>query len=379
MDTMQYHSATPEATQASYVEYNNVDFVLNVGMGRSLMRNSVRLVGEVYVSKDGTPAGVRGNAGGRSDGKVYMDYGIGIHGVIESCQVTFGNSGTKENIQNYARWVKMQGAATFYEDDLMNASNQIELRGPTEVIASKYAKGEATLNSGDKFTNDLDFSMKPSCILNKMTGDHLPLEKSGEIRLTLNLARNMSALMGANQGVSSTYELKNLHVTYQSVLTEGDPMKTMTQMRSVYNVKNTILSRSANISAQVPAICDSVSCSFQRQNKENVNVFNNYDLEMVQGIQRLQFEFNDSTNKFITYEESDLNAMLHRYIDSFRNTGHNQCVLDTFRSNNGFGIGLHFAGFVDLSKQRFNIQLTSDVDNTKPMNIYSYFHSVINA
>ena len=374
MDTMLYHSATPEATQSSYVEYNNVDFVLNVGMGRSLMRNSVRLVGEVYVSKDGTAA-----PGGRAGGKVYMDYGIGIHSAIESCQVTFGNSGTKENIQNYARWVKMQGAASFYEDDLMNASNQVELRGPTELIAAKYAKGETTLNSGDKFTDDLDFSMKPSCILNKMTGDHLPLEKSGEIRLTFNLARNMSALMGANQGVSSTYELKNLHVTYQSVATQGDPMKTMTQMRSVYNVKNTILSRSANISAQVPAVCDSISCSFQRQDKENINVANNYDLEMVQGIRRLQFEFNDSTNKFITYEESDLNAMIRRYIDSFRNTGHNQMLLDTFRSNNGFGIGLHFAGFVDLSKQRFNIQLTSEVDNTKPMNIYSYFHSVINA
>ena len=374
MDTMQYHSATPEATQATYVEYNNVDFVLNVGMGRSLMRNSVRLVGDVYVSKDGTAA-----PGGRSGGKVYMDYGIGIHGVIDSCQVTFANSGTKENIQNYARWVKMQGAATFYEDDLMNASNQVELRGPTEIIASKYAKGEATLNSGTKLTDNLDFSMKPSCILNKMTGDHLPLEKSGEIRLTFNLARNMSALMGANQGVASTYELSNLHVTYQSVLTEGDPMKTMTQMRSVYNVKNTILSNSANISAQVPAVCDGVSCSFQRQDKENINVANNYDLEMVQGIRRLQFEFNDSTNKFITYEESDLSAMIHRYIDSFRNTGHNQMLLDTFRSNNGFGVGLHFASFVDLSRQRFNIQLTSDVNNTKPMNIYSYFHSVVNA
>ena len=375
MDTMQYHSATPEATQASYVEYNNVDFVLNVGLGRSLMRNSVRLVGDVYVSKDGTAA-----PGGRSDGKVYMDYGIGIHGVIDSCQVTFANSGTKENIQNYARWVKMQGAATFYEDDLMNASNQVELRGPTEIIATKYAKGEATLNSGTKLTDNLDFSMKPSCILNKMTGDHLPLEKSGEIRLTFNLARNMSALMGANQGQASTYELSNLHVTYQSVLTEGDPMKTMTQMRSVYNIKNTILSNSANISAQVPSSAvDGISCSFQRQDKENINVANNYDLEMVQGIRRLQFEFNDSTNKFITYEESDLNAMLHRYIDSFRNTGHNQVLLDTFRSNNGFGVGLHFASFVDLSRQRFNIQLTSDVNNTKPLNIYSYFHSVVSA
>jgi len=51
---MIYHSAVPEATQATYVEFNNVDFVLNVGEGRSLLRNSVRLCGEVEVTSDGT-------------------------------------------------------------------------------------------------------------------------------------------------------------------------------------------------------------------------------------------------------------------------------------------------------------------------------------
>ena len=56
---MLYHSAVPEATQATYGEFNNVDFVLNVGPGRSLMRNSVRLNGNVLVTTDGTarPAG----------------------------------------------------------------------------------------------------------------------------------------------------------------------------------------------------------------------------------------------------------------------------------------------------------------------------------
>ena len=368
MDNMNYLSAQPEATQASYKEFNNVDFVLNVGPGRSLMRNSVRLVGNVNVTSDGTA---------RSAGKVYMDYGIGIHSVIDSCQTTFGTSGSKENIQNYARWVKMQGAATFYEDDLMNASNQVELRAPTAAIAAKFGAGVKTLNTVNPITEDMDFSMRPSCMLNKMAGDHLPYEKSGEIRLTFNLARSMSALMGSDQGPGATYSLSNLHLTFQSLPTMGDPMKTVTQFRTVYNVKSTILSGSANISAQVPAICDAVSCSFQRQIDENVNVVGNYDLNMVQGIRRLQFEFNDSTNKYVTYEENDLHSMINRYIDSFRNTGHNQMLLDTFRANQGFGIGLDFAGPIDLSRQKFNIQLTSDVDNSKPMNLYSYFHSMV--
>ena len=50
MENMLYHSAVPEATQATYGEFNNVDFVLNVGPGRSLMRNSVRLNGDVKIN-----------------------------------------------------------------------------------------------------------------------------------------------------------------------------------------------------------------------------------------------------------------------------------------------------------------------------------------
>lgn len=373
MEGMLYASVSPEATQANgYIEYNNVDFVINVGPGRSLMRNSIRINGEIEIKPDGQ---TRVPAAGQG---CYLDYGIGIHGVVDSIQTVFSSTGSKENIQNYARWVKMQGVGMIYEDDLTNASNLVELRGPTEIIAAKFAKGELTLNTGGTaVTQDLDFSMRPSCILNKMTGDHLPFEKSGEIRLTINLARNMSALMGANQGSLSTYTLKNLHLSYQSVPNEGDPMKMQTQMRSVYNVKSTILSGTANIAQSVPAVCDAVSCSFQRMDAENVHVVNNYDCQIVQGIRRLQFNFNDATNKFITYEESDQNSMIKRYIESFENTGHNQMLLDTFRSNNGFGVGLHFGQFADLSKTRFGIQLSSDITNVNPMNIYSYFHSLL--
>jgi len=365
-----FHDAQPEARQDVYIEYNNVDFVLNVGEGRSLMRNSVRLNGDVFVTNDGTT---------RSLGKVYMDERIGIHACIDSIQTSFsGGAGVKEVIQNYGRWATMDAIGTIYEDDYNGAKYQCELRAPTQLVASKLAKGEKTLGT-TPVTDDLDFSIKPLCVLNKMSGDHLPYEKSGDIRLTINLARNMSALMGMNQGNGATYELKNLHVSYSSLPTIGNPMKTATTMRSVYNVKSTILSGSANIQAQVPASCDAVSCSFQSQDRENVNVFSNYDCNTVQGIKQVEFLFNDATNKYITYQMNDQGEMIHRYIDSFKNTGHNQMNLDTFRTNKGFGVGLHFGGFINLANQRFGLQLDSDIDNTKPMNIYMYFHSIISA
>jgi len=367
-----YHSAQPEATQATYTEFNNMDFILNVGEGRSLMKNSVRLNADIKITNDGTNV---------SAGKVYLDYRIGAHAVIESVQVSFGGGmmgggGLKENIQNYARWVAMRAIGTLYEDDYLNAGNICELRAINGDISAHNSIGEVTEGTVP-VTQPLDFSLKPQCLLNNMMGDALPFEKSGEIRLTINLARNMSALMGANKGNLAKYELTNPHVSYHSMPTNGDPSKTNTSMRSVYNVKSTVLSGTANISAQVPAVCDAVSCSFQYQNRENVNVFSNTACETVQNIRRVQFLFNDSTNKYITYEMDDQNEMIHRYIDSFGNSGHNQMMLDTFRSNNGFGIGLHFQGFIDLSQQRFGVQLTSDVDNQKPMNIYLYFHSML--
>ena len=369
MNDLLYHSAVPESNQTNYVEYNNVDFVLNVGENRSLMRNSVRINGEIEIS----------NGAATAAGGVYLDFRIGAHGCIDSVQTTFGGAGggIKENIANYARWCEMNAIGTIYEDDYLNCSNQVELRSPNELCSSELAKGEVT-DGTTPLATDLDFSIKPVCILNKMDGDHLPFEKSGEIRLTINLARNMSALMGKNQGTAANYTLKNLHCSYHSLPTVGNPMKTATSMRSVYNIKSTILSGSANISAQVPAICDAVSCSFQRQDRENVNVFNNYACETVEGIRRLNWLFNDSTNKYVSYVVSDQNEMIHRYIDSFTDTGHNQMVMATFRNNAGFGVGLHFQGFIDLSRQRFALQLDSDIGVTNsPHNIYMYFHSQI--
>tara|TARA_R110000787_G_scaffold247661_1_gene353207 strand:- start:67 stop:1191 length:1125 start_codon:yes stop_codon:yes gene_type:complete len=366
-----YHSADPEALQTYYREYNNVDFVINVGEGRSLVRNSVRIVGDVKV--DGT-------AGVRATGGVYFDNKIGIHAVIDSCQTTFNGigGGVKENIQNYARWVAQSAIASLNEDDYLNASQQVELRTTTAQGSENNALGNITAETGGTpVTSDIDFAFKPTCILNKMVGDHLPFEKSGEIRLTLNLARSIAALEGRSQVVASYYLLSNLRCSYQSVSTEGNWSDTSTSMRSVYNVKSSIQSGSANISAQVPAICDSVSCSFQRQDTENVIRESNYSCQKVPGITDLQFLFNDSTSKYITYQMKDENEMLKRYIDSFTNTGHNQVMLDTFRTNQGFGVGVDFTGFTDLSNQRFGVQLSSSILPTSPYNIYMYFHSLV--
>ena len=211
-DNIVFHSAQPEARQDRYIEYNNVDFVLAVGEGRSLMRNSVRFNGDIIITNDGN------TATGRSGGRVYLDMRVGVHGCIDSIQTTFtGAGGVKEVIQNYGRWATMDAIGTIAEDDYNSAKYQCEQRAPTFVCSGKNAKGEVTLGT-TPITDNLDFSLKPLCVLNKMSGDHLPFEKSGEIRLTLNLARNMSALSLLFYLVQPTYKILSQQCATQSVV-----------------------------------------------------------------------------------------------------------------------------------------------------------------
>ena len=372
MSSILYHSSNPESLQSTYLEYNNVDFTINVGPGRSLLKNTVRLCGNVTVTSDGSTPTTAGE---------YWDHKTGAHSFIQSCQTSFSggpNPGGKENIDNYARWVAMNSIGTENEDNMLNASKQVELKAINEKCAEVLALGENTVASGASSSvfQPSDFALKPHCILNRMSGDDLPHEKTGDIRLTFNLNRNIAALMGPSQTAATTYQLTNLKVIFQSVPTVGNPMKTATSFRSVYNVKSSIQTSLASVSVQVPAVCDAVSISFMRQQDENVPVSSNVQCQKVPGIRDLSFLFN-SANEFITYQIQDVNEMIHRYIDSFENTGENQMMLDTFRGNQGFGVGLQFRELINLSNQKFTMNVTSNILNNIPMSTFFYFHSAL--
>ena len=367
-----YHSSPPESLQAAYLEYDNVDFILNVGPGRSLLKDTVRILGDVRVTIDGTT---------RTVGGQYWDRKCGAHSFIQSCQTSFGggsSQGGQENIDNYARWVAMQSIATENEDDMLNASKQVELKAINDLCVEALALGELTVPAAgaDPVYQDSDFAIKPYCMLNRMSGDDLPFEKTGDITLTINLSRNITALMGNQQDSSTAYQLTNLRVIFQSIPTVGNPRTKSTVFQSVHNVKSSVQSSLASVRVQVPAICSAVSISFMKQSDENVPVLSGVECQKLPGIRDLSFLFN-SANEFITYQIQDINEMLKRYIESFGDTGMNQVYLDTFRGNNGFGLGLNFRELINLSNQQFTMQVTSDITNNDPVSAFFYFHTVI--
>jgi hypothetical protein len=211
--------------------------------------------------------------------------------------------------------------------------------------------------------------------LNRMTGDDLPFDKTGIITMNCNLARNMDALFGALQDANSVYELRNLKCTYRSVVTPKTPSQT--NMRVEYNVKSNILSGTASLSANVPAVCEGVTMSFIQTQHDSVPVFDSYRLEQLQQLSSMAYIMNDKTNSLITYNLTDTTEILERAVSSMYNSGRNQVSIDKYRANSSFIAGLDFDGGVDLSQNRFTFQVVSGVNNTNPVNVFSYFHSAI--
>lgn len=358
-----YHQVTPQSEKTTYTQFDQCSFLLSVGAGRSLLPQSVRVLGVLKV-KDGAA---------RTTGGQCWDKNIGAGSIIDSVSVQTQNQGLLENIQNYSRYVAMDSCATLNELDMLNSINMCELKTVNELQALTLAKGIApSLTTGTPVVRDPDFSIKPLCCLNKMSRD-LPFDKSGIVTLQLNLQRDMTALFGSKQDSNTTYELSDLRVTYKSIADPKDP--TPTQMGVVYNVKSNILSGTASISANVPAVCDSVAISFIQDQHDSVPVYNSYKLENVQGLEEVQYLFNDSTNSLIAYVIRDQTEMVERFLDAISNSSHNQVSQQKWRSNGGFALGLNFEEPVDLSSNRFTMQLGSAATNLNqyPINCFMYF------
>ena len=361
-----YHQVEPQATQDSYTEFDNVDFVINVGEGRRLLKNSVRVLADLKITSDGTAV---------SAANIGFDRCAGAHAFIDSVQVSSIGTGLIESLTNYGRYVSMAAHASYDRLDMLNSNLICELRSHLDQwqnLVGQQINTYAGDSGGTATPQDVDFSLKPMCCLNRMSGDDLPESKTGAVTLTLNLARNRIALMGSGQTAASTYILSNLRVTYQSVPDDGSPSQS--GMRTIYNIKSNILSGSASISANVPAMCSSVVMSFCDTRHENSIVDNALALEEPQALTEVQYLFNDQTNSLITYVLSDRTEMLERFIDAMGVAGHNQVAKDVFKANQGFGLGLDFDGLVDLSKNRFTVQLQTGANNV-PSNAYLYFAS----
>lgn len=415
-----YVSVFPENVKERYTEYDSIDFVMTFE-NQALVPNSVRIKADLDVyktsvqanQKDQTRANLdfgvvytNNGAVRNADTRIKIDSAVGAHCFISSIttemqSASSGSGGTIENFQEYPRYCRMVADTTMRPNDTNSAAALCELRAPSDEIASNFLQGclsnrggsgspavtsqaaapadviptraQANVDASTKFRPN-DFSIQPRFCLNNMSGP-LNYAKSGAIRVNIKLSRNANALYQDQNYVipDAAYVLSNVRLCYQTMA----PAKNApVQLNTKLNIKQSVLSSFSNVSTKVPAVCNAVSCSFQQQSHENSINFNSTETEKLPNLDRLQFLFNDSQNAFVTFEIKDRVETLKRYIESFANTGLNNCSLRNLMHNRSYGVGLSFGEFIDLSNQKFNVQLSSGVNSNDPYTLYMYFHSM---
>ncbi len=378
MSGLTLREAIPTNFKNSYSEYDNVDFNLAYE-GESLVLGSVRIEGVLKITNNGLPLNDNtGNDPTNFNRNINIDHNVGAHAFFDQI-TTETNAGVIESVNHLPRYAKMCEVAKYSQDDYFNSENICELKTSSPNFTNRLLKGEIpTTQPTDPIRIDPDFSIKPHIALNSRDG-LLPYRRTGDVRMSLSLTRVAGCIYGQQITTGNnptTYTIEELRITYRTRPDDGsnDPV----ELDSKLSVVSSVQSSFANLDIKVPAVVDSVSCSFNIQSQVNSPVYNNLNLIKVPQLSQTQFLVNDSTNKLISFVLRDDQEVISRYIDSFMDTGKNQMSRNTLENNNGFGIGINFGGPQNLINKKFAIQIQSGVSNSQPLTMFSYFHSIIN-
>ena len=373
MSGITLRTAIPTNFKVGYKEFDNVDFVLAYE-NSSLVLGSVRVEGVVKISNNSLPLYDTTNTPSNLDRDIGVDHFVGAHAFFEGI-TTETNQGVIENLVNLPRYEKMMSTGSQMTSDMFNFSNQCELKTPSREIGRSAIRGIVPfVQMTTPRYIDPDFSIKPNIALNSAEG-MLPYRRTGDIRIALNLARVASALSGLEITTTTDYTISDLRITYRTYPDDGS--NNPVTLDSKLSIVQSIQSSFANLDIKVPAVVNSVSCSFNNQNEVNSLVHNNTALVKIPQLSQVIFQFNDSTNKLISYVLRDNQEVVGRYIDSFQDTGKNQLSRNNMENNDGFGIGLNLNGDIDMTNQKFGVQIQSGITNNNPMTMYAYFHSSI--
>lgn len=370
MSDLLYHEVIPQNDkETGFSSYNNIDFMLSMPQDRALVLKNIRFEGELYVYKTGTTA--------NDNTQVYMDPDVGAHSLINTItsEVDAGAGGIiAENLTEYSRFVKMINVATKKKDfDNNNLSELVQLKAPNAIQTNHF-----TLENNKLFNSVMDFSLPLMMMLNRPTDSRrvaLSNSKIGLVKLSIILSRFENAFFGVGMNSNYNFVIKNARITYQTVLDQPEYKQPISFM-SYVPVKQSVSSSQTSVYNKVPAVCKSVTISYQKQSEELKLGENNNKLEKLE-VSELQYLFNNSSNSLLTYTLNSTNEILSEAVDSIADTGKDTLTMNLVNSNDTYLQGISFDEVLDLSRTGFTVNMKSNIQSAEPYNMYLYFHSML--
>jgi hypothetical protein len=372
MSLFKNHSVIPENNKSLYKEFDIIDFICSFP-NRKMLANSVRLSFTMRVGQAG---------GDLTTQDIKWNSYVGGHNVIEGITTETTLQGQLESIHNYPRQVAMIAGATLDMNDLMNASKSCEMRGPDDMYSAIQLRGVRVKPwvDGDESSQDNSVSLKLHFCLNRASsvdGDlGVSYNKTGNIRISLQLNRLVDTLYGADVNATTSYNVYNPRIEFLSVA--EDNAKNTLQFQVSNSIKQLVNSSLSNLGLKAPVIANSCSVSFIEQIRESQTGFDNTQCEQLPNVSRLDFNWNNTTNQGITYTIRDNPEIIERYLESLKTSGHNSASLVRIQANKHWGVGISFGEFIDLSKTTLNVGITSEVQTTNPYTAIFYFSGIVN-
>ena len=374
MSNIAYHRVVPENnSSAGFTEFDTIDFML-LADGRKMMKNSIRIEADVEVYSAGTTRKT-------PTADVRVNNMIGAHGFFDSWSCETQKNGNLQNLTSYGRYMNMVASSTLDSNDLCSGRLLAELRNPAAEGGGASIEQVVSYNDNaghNVQTSDASFSISPSICFNRSTADY-SFSQNGFIKVSCNLARNSHALYGRDASATVNYVLKNVVLKFVSVPDDGKQDKML--MQSYVSIKQTVSSTNSHIQARVPSkAVNAVSISFLTQSHENNdNKIDTYGLEAFEQIDEIQYMFNNSMSTYVTYSITDRGDMLKKGLESIVDSGHNQVSGNKLSGNKGFMVGLAFEEYIDLSSQRYSVQLqTSNAAISAAHKIaFLFFHELL--
>ena len=373
MDNIRYHEIKAQNDKTTFQADDLVDFEMESN-GRSIVKNSIEICGKVQVYKTSI-------SGGRvtrtDDGKLYMNKNAGSHSFIENISCSTLNQGNIESIGfAYPRWVNMLTSLEKQNQNLNNVSSLCEWVVPDKELTDNFLRQTNVENaSAVTYTEDFTFSMKPMIVLNRTNAD-IPFEKTGKVRISMNLAQNEKALENHLTGITGlVYTITDMRLRFRSVPSSQVSESIVAQ--KLTPLKTTINSTNASMSFNVPSkASNGVSISFQAQSNEGNPSKDNLELEKL-NVQSVQYFFN-SANTYLNYKLDNTSEIIMRGLKSVspnNDEGTYQITQADLASNSNFIIGTDFDGVIDLSENSFEVELQSNINSAT--NVYLVFHSLV--
>lgn len=387
MSGLLYHQLLPENNAPSgFVQHNTIDFILKAD-GRKMIKNSIRLDFDLEGYTTFTTPGAPGNVRVALGSAVGLPHKIGVHSLVSECSTEIQSVGLIESLTDYDRMANIIVSASQKEEDCYTQRAQVEGRQP-HVMGGRYClqqvapkvfpnAGGGTTDLTNKLVN-AQYSLKPLIAFNRCVGDDYSFSKNGYIRISFTLNRSARALLGVANSATCGYVMSNVKLRFQSRPDDGKQGKML--MNTAVNLKSAANSQVANINARVPLrACSGVVVSYIRQSSEVSLQDDSIALQQFPLLDRIEYLFQDNNSKYYSYPIEDNNVMVAEGIKALSDSGFSQTSPARMRANDGVVHGLSFQQMLDMTKQKFSVQLQSSSNTIQadPVNVFLMFLGMI--